>query len=303
MPRWNRIIGVLGLLVLAGVLLTFLYFAWEGVFEPLFVSAVGTSALVLVTGTSVFLTLLLLEENRTARKREVKPSFSIQLEPVAISTFGVVIENIGNGPAKDVEATLTLYPNEDQWDFRRKNIRPGDQAGASPDDITFSKDSGGKYDRISIEGKCTDVFGNTIPFSDSFDMELLQNGKYGGYNPHEHEDELEEIQKVLNKIRRSIDSVSNEIQLDGLDELIQRRNSQAILSTLRKNGGTLTISEISSLTGLPRMDLIQTLMWLDASNSIEFESDLSLSDGEDVDKITEEDYADEEVRLVESVSK
>jgi len=209
MPRLNRVVGILGLLVLAGILTGFLYLTWDGVFEPSFVSAVVTSMLVMVTGISVFLTLLLLEENRTARQREFEPSFTVYLEPVAIGAFDVVLENIGNGPAKDVEATLRLYPDEIEWKFRRQNVRPGDKAPAfiSEEDIVFKQESSDEFDKITVQGECTDVFGNTVEFSDAYDMALLRSGEYTQHLPYEDrlEQKVDDIASNLRDINRTLE--------------------------------------------------------------------------------------------------
>lgn len=208
MPRLNRVLGGLGLLILAAILGSFLYFTWNGTFEATFVSAAVTSMLVMVTGISVFFTLLLLEENRIARKREFEPAFSVYLEPIAIGVFDVVLENIGNGPAQDVEATLTLFPSEITWDFQRKNVRPGDKAPAfiTNENITFRQKSSKDFDKITVEGKCTDVFGNRVNFSNTYNMELLKSGEHEQHLPYENRTErnLKDISRSLKDIKKAL---------------------------------------------------------------------------------------------------
>lgn len=101
---------VLCFLLLATILAVFLYFLWQGLFEPEFVSAVVTSMLVLVTAVSVFLTLLLFKENRVAREREVEPVFNITLESPFAGSSNFVVENIGNGPGRNIDVVLTAQP-------------------------------------------------------------------------------------------------------------------------------------------------------------------------------------------------
>lgn len=213
MARLNRILGVAGLFILTAILAVFLYFTWRGLLAASFVSAVVTSMLVLVTGSSVFLTLLLLEENQIARRREFKPSLTVYLEPVAIGLLDVVIENIGNGPARDIGATLILLPDGIEWEFRRQNLRPGDKAPAfAPiEDAGFDLNSAQEYDMIAIEGECTDIFGGEIQFSDSYDMDLLYSGEHNQHLPYEErlERKVDNVAKNLKDINKTLKRETN----------------------------------------------------------------------------------------------
>ena len=100
--------GSLFLILLLG---GFLYGAYRGLLTPEFVSATATSVLVLITAGYAVLTLQLVRETRRSREQEVVPAFKLGIKPWAIGVYGVQIRNIGNGPAQDISATVSLQPD------------------------------------------------------------------------------------------------------------------------------------------------------------------------------------------------
>jgi len=120
------------ILVIAGILLLFLYGSYLGYFPSPFVSAVASSLLVLVTAISVTLTSILLQEQREANRQEVKPVIRIEVVPVSIATYDSILENVGNGLAQDVTAKLALKPDGPEWKVSERNVRVDDKVAAFP---------------------------------------------------------------------------------------------------------------------------------------------------------------------------
>ena len=257
-----------GILFLTIIICVFLYFAAEGRFEPEFVSAVVTSMLVLVTAVSVFLTVLLLRENRIAREREVEPAFNISLESVFAGGSNFVIENIGNGPGQNIEAILTLEPQGNKLiEIERKNMRPDDTVLelAPTEEPTVSIDEG---ETVKLEGTCENIFGKEVDIYDESKIDTLRRGSMDDLL----RDESDRLERNLKKIEKSIESLGDEIVLDEFDLFIRRENGEVILDCLETHGG-LTIRELSKQIGVPAFKLFSTIDWLENAGSIERDGD------------------------------
>ena len=190
------------ILVIAGILLLFLYGSYLGYFPSPFVSAVASSLLVLVTAISVTLTSILLQEQREANRQEVKPVIRIEVVPVSIATYDSILENVGNGLAQDVTAKLALKPDGPEWKVSERNVRVDDKVAAFPpnDDELDSE----RYDKTELRGKVTDMFGEEYNMYDIYKLENLDNNR--GYLPYDNTivGKLGDIESEISRIERGL---------------------------------------------------------------------------------------------------
>lgn len=220
MRTLQAIVGAI-LFIISLILGAFLYASYTGVLEPMFVSAVATAALVLVTAVSVCLTLLLLSEERQARQQEIMPSFKIELQGFYLGQYGIAIRNIGNGPAQDVEATLALKPNGEKRKITYPNVDSGDIIPVPKpfEDAKLNSDTLDGFDRIVIEGDCKDIIGNEKEFKDTYDFSTHKDMPRRAVGNDSIEDylkgivdELDDIEGELGDIEKGIDGVEGEIK-------------------------------------------------------------------------------------------
>lgn len=261
--RRLTLIFAIGVSILTTIMIVFLYSTQQGVFEANFVSAVITSMLVFVTAVSVFMTLLLLRENRTARQKEYEPAFSLSLKSIFSGTRSIVIENIGNGPAQDVDVTLTVKPNDMEYEMKRKNVRPGDGFLNLRSEIPVNPE---EAEKVVIDGECKDVFGNKVEIYSESDVDILRTAEEDSFL----RDENEKLRRELNSIDKSIKSIFDDVEMQEINTFIRRKNSQAVIECFQEHGD-LTWAELVKLMGVQDVDLLQTIIWLESANSIEYE--------------------------------
>lgn len=193
----NRLItaGILALIIL--LLLSFLYGAYVNVFEPQFVAAVATSALVLVTTVSVIMTQSLLNEQKLARRQDIKPSFNILVKAISLGEAGIGLKNVGNGTAKNIEGEITVQPQGAVADFYYSSVPPGQllPIGNPFDDISLTQDDE-DYDKIIAEGTYEDIMGN------EWDFKIEESYK---------KNTIEEYMMKDQSIEESLDDIADEM--------------------------------------------------------------------------------------------
>lgn len=256
---------VLCFLLLVSIIVAFLFFSWQGLFEPEFVSAIVTSMLVLVTAVSVFLTLLLLRENQVAREREAEPVFNITLESPFAGSSSFVIENIGNGPGRNIDIVLTAHPQDCMIShIERKNIRPNDKV-LEIDQPVGPPVSFDNIESVKLEGTCENIFGKEIEIYDESRVDIL----YRGHTDNLLRDENDRLERKLKDINKSIESVAEEMSVDGMKLFFERKNREAILDVLEEQG-EITLEELSKQIGVPAYMLFTDLDRLEYTGSIEW---------------------------------
>lgn len=206
------VVTLLGLIV--GSLIWFLHAAYTGRFETAFVSAVATAALVLVTTVSVTLTLILLDEERQARKQEIMPVFKAELKGVSIGRMGIALKNIGNGPAQNIDATVEIHPNGEKQEVQYRNVNSGDIVPI-PDpfeDVTINNDMDEEYTHITVQGTCEDIVGNGYKIDDRLNLDLDNGmGHPSLMKGDTIEDYLKEIADELGDIEGELGDIEREL--------------------------------------------------------------------------------------------
>jgi predicted transcriptional regulator len=246
---------------------------------PSWIQAASTVILVIVTGAYVIQTKNLVDETREARKREVMPILNLDLEPYAIGVMGPKVENIGNGPAVELDATIQLKPDGEKYSITSKNIASGDFAGSLEPEVGIEAHE--DYSELSIEGTCKDVYREEHPVKDDFNLELLAN-KDGAESMMNRDEKI----RHLRKIESNLEEISRSIEMDGLETYLTIQNRGSILDILHEES-PLTVGEICQETGLIPLEVKAVLQWLDEAGAVEYDSD-------DIFRSAEEDL---EVRL------
>jgi Sec-independent protein translocase protein TatA len=149
--------------------------------NPELISAVASTGLAFATVISVITTSLVLQEERRSRKQRVKPEFKIKLEQVNRKATMFVAENIGNGPAQNVE--LCVEPHQDNEndveDISYPTVPPG---GSVPignpfherDIISIQKtDEENELAGVDIDVDYDDILGNKMESHDEIKLESI----------------------------------------------------------------------------------------------------------------------------------
>jgi hypothetical protein len=226
------VIGAFSATLLAAIAL--LYFIATGVLSGAEATAVATVLLVLLTGGYATVTYLMVQETRKAREQEIQPVLDFQARELAST-----IVNSGNGPARNLDITLTLEPAGESHRVQRQSISAGgavaipsepysslgargyqdlqlyatdmEWADVDEDDPNFWEDLDKPYQRLTLEGTCEDVWGNTHHINEEYQIYDLTEGTVGAVEPSMDEAEsLELIAVELSRLRAAIGESAND---------------------------------------------------------------------------------------------
>lgn len=200
---------------------------WYG---PAFTSAIASSGLVLATTLSLITTRDTLREQRLSREQDAKPLLRMVLTPTTLSGYSIMVENVGNGPATEIEIKIEAVGTDGQvvdggtvqaslptvaagesiavsrgvegvTDPRDRNITDEDEEDVGPldsvDQVTENElDS---VTKLVMTGKCEDILEKKHPIDSKFYTRYLQEGM-AQYSSTD-------IPSELKQIRQSIDSL------------------------------------------------------------------------------------------------
>lgn len=207
--RGHQISLGLILVSIVAILLSFLYAAYVGLFSPSFVSAVATSGLVLVTAVSVILTISLLNEQSKARKQEIIPAFKLGTKGIALGKRGIIARNIGNGPAQNIEVTVTVQPQNIETSFEYPNVATGE---ILPIGDPFSDDFDlEQVDKIAISGECEDIMGEIHHIWDEEAVRDISSDEYI-LTRDTQEKSLKDISNEVKKIRKELRNLDKSLR-------------------------------------------------------------------------------------------
>lgn len=216
------LLGIVGLLlgvILSPVTSLTLNIANEGLQSAAAIAAVASAFasvfLAVVTALYTSFTRKQVNEAQKSRKQEIVPVFELDIDYYAMSSIGVILRNIGNGPARNVEVTLILEPDEIEEEVRNKNVRAGDFIGiADPfETVPMNPDELDRFDELRVEGKCENLRGDEIEIADSFDLSLLNQDDDSAFfqSRDRSEKHLRDIAKELKRVRKETKSVSKSV--------------------------------------------------------------------------------------------
>jgi hypothetical protein len=127
-----------------------------------------TFVLVVITGYYAVQTKRTVDEMREARRAAVRPRIVLVLEYDDLRNGAVWIENIGLGPASDVDVVVRFEPSGMSWRIVKSLLRPGDRRYWNPGQpreqskpqIYHADAQLPNHTHISVVGHCSDLLGN-----------------------------------------------------------------------------------------------------------------------------------------------
>lgn len=245
MDRITKIIERIVALGIALVLGYLIYQVYTGKFEAQFASAIGSLGLVIATFISLLTTRTTLREQRKAREQNVRPVLKLDVKPVTLSGYAIVVKNVGNGLADNIELTIKTVSKEEADSekpsavtFELPIIESGDYIPLSAGTIVegylgsdIGMDDYDHHDDLSTEeilyrpdliqenklsdlhslhmnGICEDMLGNEIRVSDTFNPVFTEEGMAVHMNDDNVAEKLSDIDRRLDDIGTSIDRMN-----------------------------------------------------------------------------------------------
>jgi len=176
-----------------------------------------TFILVLANGYSIYHNRRVLKEMIEARKAEFFPRLKATLNFEAPTFVDLKIQNIGKGPATDIEGRISITPGENIREWKQLLMAPGESEffliTKDPIDKLIEK-----YEYVIIKCKYKDIFGEEYHITEKIylkkylkDLEILKKlwkeselEKNIGYLKKLDviSDEIKEIRNCLQKLKR-----------------------------------------------------------------------------------------------------
>lgn len=166
------------------------------------------------------MTQRLVHETKKAREQEVVPIFILEFQAWFIGSYGVQIKNIGNGPAQNFEAELSLEPNGPKETITYQNIASGDTIPVPRpfDETDIVRDTAEEYDILRIDEKCNDIYNNEKPVSDTYVLDQMgEKVRRESYvkedRPEDHlEDLTDELGDGFEDVEEELHEISSEVK-------------------------------------------------------------------------------------------
>lgn len=153
------------------------------------------------------------------------------------------------------------------FNIKRKNIRPSDKIleidGPVGPSVSFED-----IKSVKLEGTCENIFGKGIDICDESKIDVLRKG----HTDDMLRDENDRLERKLKNISKSIESVAEEMSIDGMELFFERKNREAILDLLEEQG-EITLKDLSKQIGVPAFMLFTDLDKLEHAGSIEWSRD------------------------------
>ncbi len=157
------------------------------------------------------------DEMHEARLAEIEPSVKASLGWLGPMNVSLKIQNLGRGPAKNVDIEYSMKPSKDvvkKW--AAHTLAPGEFARLLLEPTRFDE-LVTKYDEIVVAGTCESVVGKRYSISDTLDLKKIH----------------ESIKKTPQIIETSSEQLLREIQ-EELEEL--NKNADSAIRTLKESG-------------------------------------------------------------------
>lgn len=182
------------------------------------------SNLVLVAVTTVYVVLTwgMVREMRRTRESELEPHLIASLEPMG-SNYGMIrVQNIGGGPALNVEIVISVRPENESLrrTWRSPTAWPSQideflMPSSSPSgQLPTLKQLESEYAEVCVDAKWHNLMGKNRSRSFNFDLHKQQEGWYHAgrlRKDFDVEDTLKEVRKALNSIGRSLAHIDGQV--------------------------------------------------------------------------------------------
>jgi hypothetical protein len=178
-------------------------------------SIIGSLVLVAVTTWYAWQTQQMVREMRAARAASVRPAIRLDLGLVGGTAY-VEVENVGAGPALNIEADLTVSTDEGEVEhhhWTRALLRISEsQTMLVPNDFKLLSELKDLGATVAINGTCQDLDDREHPISDTLSFVTLGDrspeGEWTGVEDRVPKN-VEAIAKELKEIRSYLTSVKN----------------------------------------------------------------------------------------------
>ena len=246
------VLGFVFFALLACVTGVLLYAAIEGIITGGIASLAASLLLVLLTAVYALFTLWMAHETRRGRQQEIQPV--LEFRP---REYGSTIVNLGSGPARNIDVTLTLTPNGEshsvQWQAlpsEREIMIPAEPFSSIADreylglqlqgiDIDWDtvEDGNGDefwdefdehpYESLHMEGSCEDVWGNQQNVNRIYNVWNLTEAMVGTVpSTMDKASSFELIATELSRMHTSINRTMNESDESDGRKQEKSRNSE-----------------------------------------------------------------------------
>lgn len=200
-----------------GLILTLIY----DVFYSFLINSIATVLLVGITAVYAYLTYELVRETTQGRKDAVVPVIKL-----SVDEWGPKLSNIGNGPAVDLYACLTLDgdgQSDEKFEIKEKNLRAGDEIEILDHPFVTIPDPNGdanrNYDYLNIYWECNDIFGHSESDRKAYELDdLIISEESGTDTFKEGVAQLAEIRSALHELKAT--NTENQ-QINASDELLE----------------------------------------------------------------------------------
>lgn len=204
----------------------------------------------------------------------------------------LTVENIGNGTARNVHARWHFENSDFEEEFKIPILSPGDshmfylpfegegsERPSSFKGVLNELDDSNRNLVVNIDYE--DTFGDPVSSEDPdvLDVKDFLESRRGEMIV---EDEMYKIRTAVEDISSELDDIASAIELDGFGNIIKSRKREIVISSLERSG-TLTVSELSNITGISQIHIIPTLSNLKEAEIIDYDVDGSLYDQENRD--------------------
>jgi hypothetical protein len=183
--------------------------------ETVQLSILALTAIALIL--SVFFNKATIEEMKMARKSQVMPNIKGHFSYHAPTIGFFVVQNLGSGPAIDMEATISLVPKKADseagqkpitYSWRDKILVPGDSEEFMLKTASV-KELKDQYQKVTLEAKFKNIYGDRY---DAKDELLFQDllGPSEGIKQLWRDPRI--IEKNIEKIGNGIDALTRKIE-------------------------------------------------------------------------------------------
>lgn len=163
-------------IVVTGISIHYYRFDLRLLVEPPWLSVIASLVLAILTAIYVLQTQGMLREMTEARKAEFLPHVKAGLKYPAPLAVDLLIENVGKGPAINVNVTFGFQPSEEPFKHWLYPILAPDESYSFFVKPSNFNELSKKYDFLVVRGTCEDVFGQKHEIDEKIDLKEAHKG-------------------------------------------------------------------------------------------------------------------------------
>lgn len=221
------------------------------------------------------------KQMKKSREADFKPVLQSKINNLYGIHYRFSIRNVGKGSAHNVKAKWGFegIDHEEEWEIPL--IVPGQEHEFA---FPFKEDKFRKSTQEQIEESLDGVSGNLYfsyecedslgeDFSDVQELNIIDKIKGRTAGEILQKDEQKQIRKAIEDLQDSVDEVSDEIKMSGMEELIRSKNVQKVVDILKQEEKT-SLGRLSNLSGIKQKEIVSILSKLRNEGIVEYSEDL-----------------------------